>query len=287
MKHYIYIQLALIAMFYYCPFTSRAQTITVDANAIRGGDAIVKQELEYKSPGRDGKNVVWDFSELQVVNEEYIEEYESLEDSIIIMSSPHAEYRYKIYNDSLFCLGYSKDNLVLDYLIPDCMQTYPFSYGDSLTSYFYGEGKYSQMLNMVSYGYTIRKADAEGIILLPEDNSMHNVIRIRETAKLGMRMSPESNIFYNAEFDKTSASTISHRLTTDSVTWLVDIYRWYAKGYRYPVFETIETNVVSKGKAIRRFGEAYYFPAYRQVFNESDEINEKIREANINTKTNT
>lgn len=283
MKYYIYIKPALIAAFFYS-FTSRAQTITTDANALRGGDALVKQELEYKSPGRDGKNVVWDFSELKIVNEEYVEEYELQEDSIVIMSSPHAEYRYKNCSDSLFCLGYSTDNLVLDYLRPDCMLTFPFSYGDSLASYFYGEGKYSQMLNMVSYGYTIRKADAEGIMLLPDVTSMKNIIRIRETARLGMRMSPDSNILCNTEFDKTSTDTILHRLTTDSVTWLVDTYRWYARGYRYPVFETIETNVISKGKTMRRFGKAYYFPASRQVFNDSDDINEKIREVDTKTK---
>lgn len=284
MKYYIYIQLALIATFF-CPFTSRAQTITVDANAFRDGDELIKQELEYKSPGRNGKNVVWDFSELQIVNEGYKEEYESQTDSAVAMSSPHAEYRYKICNDSLLCLGYSTDNLVIDYLRPDCMLTYPFSYGDSLTSFFYGEGKYSQMLNMVSYGFTMRKADAEGIILLPDATSMQNIIRIRETARLGMRMSPNSNILCNTELDKNSADTILHRLTTDSVTWLVDTYRWYARGYRYPVFETLETNIVSKGKTMRRFGKAYYFPASMQVFNEPDDINERIREADTNTKS--
>ena len=44
---------------------AQAQTVLQqDTHMFREGDVILKQEVQYKSPGRSGKNVVWDFSEL-------------------------------------------------------------------------------------------------------------------------------------------------------------------------------------------------------------------------------
>jgi len=38
-------------------------------NMFRANDLIFKQQVEYKDPGRSGANVLWDFSQLDVVNE--------------------------------------------------------------------------------------------------------------------------------------------------------------------------------------------------------------------------
>ena len=40
-------------------------------NMFRADDVIIKQQVEYKDPGRSGANVLWDFSRLNVVNDEY------------------------------------------------------------------------------------------------------------------------------------------------------------------------------------------------------------------------
>ena len=50
--------------------TSHAQ-LTRLHNAPRGGDEIIKQRVEYKDPGRDGENVIWDFGQLLSVDPEY------------------------------------------------------------------------------------------------------------------------------------------------------------------------------------------------------------------------
>ena len=50
-------------------------TLTFDRNALRGGDQLVKQQVEYKDPGSTGKGLIWDFTFLQPINEQYTLDY--------------------------------------------------------------------------------------------------------------------------------------------------------------------------------------------------------------------
>ena len=43
-------------------------------HALRAGDVISKQQVEYKDPGRSSKNVLWDFSQLDPVNRVVIDQ---------------------------------------------------------------------------------------------------------------------------------------------------------------------------------------------------------------------
>lgn len=59
---------------------AQAQTVLQqDTHMFREGDVILKQEVQYKSPGRSGKNVVWDFSELTPLENEYRESYDRMD----------------------------------------------------------------------------------------------------------------------------------------------------------------------------------------------------------------
>lgn len=44
-------------------------------NAYRVADKITKQQVEYKDPGTCGQGKIWDFSNVQPVNEEYTLNY--------------------------------------------------------------------------------------------------------------------------------------------------------------------------------------------------------------------
>jgi len=67
---------------------SAQHSLQKDTNAPRAGEDIVKQQVEYKNPGRSGENVLWDFGRLQPVNDEYTlfySEPEAINDSIYIL----------------------------------------------------------------------------------------------------------------------------------------------------------------------------------------------------------
>ncbi len=52
-------------------------------NMYRPGDVIIKQQVNYKSPGRSGENALWDFSKLTPVNKEYKLTYSLRQDSLL------------------------------------------------------------------------------------------------------------------------------------------------------------------------------------------------------------
>lgn len=68
--------LLLLSFLWRCIISVQAQTVLQQENNLfRDGDAVLKQELHYKHPGRSGKNVIWDFSELALLNRGYQEQY--------------------------------------------------------------------------------------------------------------------------------------------------------------------------------------------------------------------
>lgn len=51
-------------------FLLHAQEIlSVETNMFRANDTIVKQQVEYKNPGKTGENVFWNFGKLKPVDE--------------------------------------------------------------------------------------------------------------------------------------------------------------------------------------------------------------------------
>jgi len=74
MKHPPFIAFLLLA---HCSL-SHAQ-LSLAYNRPRAGDKLVKYQVEYKDPGPSGENVLWDFSKLKTVNENYTVTYSAPE----------------------------------------------------------------------------------------------------------------------------------------------------------------------------------------------------------------
>jgi len=87
-------------------------TITRTLQGMRSGDVIYKQQVEYKNPGRSGKDVLWDFSQLKTLNEHYkVNYFEPIvkrgADTISITCVEHRTmYKYAYKGDSLLQLGF-------------------------------------------------------------------------------------------------------------------------------------------------------------------------------------
>ncbi|HLP05931.1 MAG TPA: hypothetical protein VK152_10930, partial [Paludibacter sp.] len=52
-----------------------SHTLTAERNTYRAADQLVKQQVEFKDPGPSGKDLHWDFSMVQPVNEDYTLDY--------------------------------------------------------------------------------------------------------------------------------------------------------------------------------------------------------------------
>lgn len=229
---------------------AQSPRLTTDRNTYRAADQIVKQQVIFKDPGSNGKNLTWDFRMVQPINEEYPLDY-FIPDSTFMNrlcgKEHNTRYYYRQQNDSLWATGFENSTTYMEYVVPELKLKFPFSYGDTLFSFFEGKGQYSHRLELAVKGYTRVEADAEGELLLPDFETVKKALRVR---------------------------TLRHYTETgkDSMEMTLDTYAWYAEGIRYPVFESIKTNLIKKalkqceqGKDTNVFTTSFYYPPELQT----------------------
>ncbi len=229
-------------------FTIMAQhKLTADRNAYRAGDELVKQQVEFMDPGILGRKLVWDFRKIIPINEKYSLKYSAPDAKIVtnLCGLEHnTRYYYRQQKDSLQATGFENSTTYMQYVVPELLMHFPFTYGDTLFSNFEGIGQYSHTLDLVVKGYTRVKADAEGDILLPNAQTVKKALRVH---------------------------TLRHYIETgkDSLEMTLDTYSWYATGIRYPVFESVKTTIQNKqknGSEIESnvFSTSFYYPPEEQ-----------------------
>jgi len=57
---------------------SAQHTLQRELHLPRVGDELIKQQVEYKDPGRSGDNVLWDFSRLTSINDTCFAQWDTL-----------------------------------------------------------------------------------------------------------------------------------------------------------------------------------------------------------------
>ena len=226
---------------------------TANRNAYRAADQLVKQQVQYKDPVINGKGLVWDFSMLQPINENYILHYfipDSTKMNRLCGQEHNTRYYYQLRNDSLLATGFENSTTYMEYPKPELKLRFPLVYGDTLYSEFEGKGQYCHRIGLHVKGYTRVMADAEGDILLPQNEKVKKALRVR---------------------------ALRHYTETgkDSVEMTLDTYSWYAKGIRYPVFESVKTTISRKGdhkdekgesmKDTTVFTTSFYYPPELQT----------------------
>ena len=248
--------------------------LTSNHNMMRPGDEIVKQQVEYKDPGRSGENVLWDFGKLTSINDEYSLIYSVGEDSVIIGTEHRTMYYYSLSGDSLLCKGFENPTTLMINEHPELLLKFPVSYNDSTYCRYNGNGKYSDFLKISAMGSMSSKADAYGMIILPDKDTLKNVIRVHTIKKIAEGSEP---LFFSQADTLpppiVTSDSIDYRLANDTVLLAVETYRWYAKGYRYPIFETVKSITEKQGQERDFFEVAFFYPPREHYYLEDDTDN--------------
>jgi len=241
--------------------------ITYLHNGPRIGDEIVKQQVEYKDPGRQGENVIWDFSNLESINEEYILAYtepylidnnfyilgkdtvqsgDVLKGELIIGTEHYTMYYYRIINDKLYVTGHENPTTLLQYTKPLLTNHYPLNYNDRFSESYKSEGLYSSRIPFRTEGEVQIQADAYGMMILPGGDTLKHVLRTK------------------------TIQSILHDKTDPTI---LENYKWYSKGYRYPVFETVRTHRNTDTEQANKFETAFFFPPQDHFYLDNDKDN--------------
>jgi hypothetical protein len=233
------------------------QTINSQRNYFRGGDVIIKQQVEFKDPGASGRDIIWDFSHVNLINDKYQLVYYNTTkgDTTHVTGFEHeTRYRYLLRQDTLWLTGYENRTTKMDYQQPEAMLRFPFRYGDTLSTHFLGSGLYCQKVELTAEGSTYVTADATGKLITPDNDTLKNVIRIKRIK----------------EFTDIGIDSVKTRLET---------YQWFAYGCRYPVFETVKSYNINGDNTTNYFSTSFYFSTINK-----EQLPEDL--ANLNITTN-
>ena len=204
-------------------YQTKAQHVLTKENSfLRSGDVICKQEVEYLEQGSSGRDVVWDFRDIDILKKKYMVEYSSNSLLQLFKYEPTFMEQYKFEGDTLFKTKYENPITNVSYNKPIPDMIYPMAYGNIHTVEFEGKGTYCHRNCLSTSGSILLEADANGIILFSEQDTLRNVLRVHTQTISTIGIEKDSVI-------------------TDSTKWIrctEDTYRWYARGYRYPLFET-------------------------------------------------
>lgn len=260
-------------------------SLGVASNLPRSGDRLQKKEMVYKSPGEKGTAVVWDFSGVENRNENYDLRYVSLfpASDTIVGIEHRTMYYYHLSGDTLFTPGYENPTMRIRYRSSEALLVFPFPYGRSLTTYFGGRGNYCNRLRIDACGKSTVTADATGLMILPGGDTLLHVLRIH-THKLVFEQTNTDPVGTTASPDTISLpvcyrDSVNLHLANDSSHIEIDTWRWYAEGYRYPVFESMNSVVCKSGERSTLFSTSFYYPPAEQYYGlNTDSENQEKRD---------
>ena len=252
-------------------------------NLPRPGDEIIKRQVEYKNPGRSGENVLWDFGKLKSLNDEYKLTYKIGRDSLLAGIEHRTIYYHSLTGDSLLLWGYENLTTLMKNERPELLLRFPVHYGDSTFCYYNGNGKYCDRLKISAMGTVSSKADAHGMMILPAGDTLKNVIRVHTVKKIA---ETTGLLFFheqNAPETFVTNDSIDFRLANDTILLGVETYRWYVKGYRYPIFETVKSITDKHGEESLFFNTAFFYPPDEHAYLDDDPENLALLEEDDET----
>lgn len=237
------------------PMTSLlAQTISRQ-NCYRANDQLAGRLIICPQFTATGSGLVWDISQREETSDEdYIVEYTSADGTALTaVSEQDTRYLYKMQGDSLLISGFENHTTLMDYDLPEEYLHFTMHFGDSIEGYFHGTGKYCDRLGMRHYGRYKTKADGVGYLVFAEGDTLRNVIRLHTERTMAAEMMPIELLDSLSTYTQDS---IDLHIAADTALVRMDIYRWYAEGYRYPV---LETRVRRDGSGEQVLAEAAYY----------------------------
>jgi hypothetical protein len=263
--------------------------LTSNHNMMRPGDEILKLQVEYKHHGRSGENVLWDFGKLTPVNDEYTLKYTRKRDSMIVGTEHRTMYRHKLSNDSLLLWGYENSTTLMKNKQPELLMKFPVSYKDKTFAFYHGKGVYCDRLELNALGTVETEADAYGMMVLPNKDTLKNVLRVRTIKKIAEETGPLHYGHASNDSLFVTADSINYRLSNDSAVFIVETYRWYERGYRYPIFETVRSCVQRLDSSDPDFlNTAFFYPPQEHYYlaDDPDNLTELFGEENNNDSPN-
>lgn len=246
------------------------QQINQSSNHYRNGDMLEKRQVKVEGFDLNSKNGVWSLEDAELSKKSFSTEYTAEGDTMMMQERGNRTY-FHLENGLVSIIGSENAQELISYDMPETWLKFPMQPGDSISGYFNGTGKYCDHLFMRRFGTYKTKADAVGKLVLPESDTLRNVIRLHTERYVGTIVTPIDTI--KTDIPVFTVDSIVTHLIPDTAKIREDFYRWYAAGYRYPI---LEATTLSYGNTTLS-QEIYYFAPETQEQLALDEENKRIR----------
>lgn len=227
----------LLTWFMLLPTYMSAQILTAERQMPCYRDSFEVYKMPYVTPGDNGQNCTWDFSNLPVDSAEVVsvEHYASSGTDTMYMGvhREHANRYYHFAQDTLWLTGYETSRTQVRYKTPLPWLRFPFAYGDSVSGTFSGKGQYCHIMPLTPEGQYSACADAVGCLVLPD-------IVIDSALRVHSRIQQYDNVHSHARV-------------------MEDCYSWYSPYCRYPLLEAVHVQTFKNTDTVS-FASLYYFP---------------------------
>lgn len=219
MKRMVFIS-ALAWLFGIQPICAQVNLSDMD---LASTDSLIKSRIRYFSPGKGGRDKVWDFSKKLGSKESLQVKFMKDSTGVISVTEPGRINHYRTTPDTLILIGSESPLDKRKYAREKVSKLFPLEYGDSIIMPFRCEGMYCGDHPFREVGTTIVKVDANGSIILSENETIDNVRRVHTIDS------------YSICMDIDSAA-----LDTAKLTQIIDErYEWYLPNSQYPIIEDV------------------------------------------------
>ena len=243
-KHKWLLRLLTIVYFTYVHLSVYSQNgLYYNYNGLRVGDNVRKCQIEYLHAGDSGEDVTWNFSNIQQLEEIQAEFCCDPDSTVILEFTQEKINKYSTNQNALLLVGTENPLEKIYYNKPVTYMKYPFSYGESFTTSYSGTGLYCMTHGIETSGNIEVTADAIGTLILSDEDTVSNVTRIHSIRSGAISIHLKNDSISNAQ--SRTKQEIEER------------YQWYARGFRYPLIETVSTSYYDNMDLVSCIQKAY------------------------------
>jgi hypothetical protein len=201
---------------------------------------------KYTEPGVAGRNVVWDFRNLELTRDfvgtlnspDFSKGASTFHQSNTMLEEFGNFFFFKTTEKSIEQYGFMSANgsTEIIYDIPFVKMRYPFSFGSSFVGTFNGRYNSNNSQLGTLQGYYAVEGDGTGTLLLPGNMVYENALRVKEVKTY-------DQVLNNRKYD------------IETIT-----YRWYVHGHRFPILVLIKTATLYENGREHSSTQAAYNP---------------------------
>ena len=215
-------------------------------------DKIEKYCIDITDAGPPQDGAVWSLSGKQIGNRKIQQSFRSVGDTVPCMVSTERQcLTYLCDADGCVYEKGCEDNTQRTvYGTMPLYMPHALHYGYTKSGIMHGIGSYCDRLQTASHGTWTVACDARGTIVTPEGDSIRNVLRVHSTRHVTTAFHAKADSLGHTAIRDTAKAIA----TSDAI---IESYRWYVDGYRYPMLELC---VLRSGDSGASVGSAYYTP---------------------------